>query len=328
MKRIHGFATLMGATGLAMLQVQPVLAQDAFPSEPIHITVAWPAGGGHDLVGRLIANELSEIMDTAVVVNNVTGAAGSTGIRHIAEADPDGYTIGVMGLHAVSQAFMNPAAPELESLQPLVYLSDEPGALQITADAGIETLDEYIAAMQDDPMAFLNGNDPQGGNSFVFANVIPPAIGVEMMRLPYPGHAPTVTALLTGEVQTTTLPIPPILEHANAGTVRVLAVASEERHPQLPDVPTFQELGHDVVVSDFVMLVGPAGIPEDIRAQLEEGLLAAINSDGFQEAAMQNGMVLRPGGGEMATDELSRQIETVYPILEEAGLVADGLERE
>lgn len=326
MKQFRSVYPAIGMAALLASGAMPAAAQDSYPSEPIHITVAWPAGGGHDLVGRLIANELSEIMDTPVVVDNVTGAAGSTGIRHIAEADPDGYTIGVMGLHAVSQAFMNTAAPALDTIEPIVYLSDEPGAIQITADTGITSLEAYVEAVKDDPGAFLNGNDPQGGNSFVFAHVIPEALATPMVRLPYPGHAPTVTALLTGEVQTATLPIPPILEHAKSGTVNVLAVASENRHPQLPDVPTFRELGYDVIVSDFVMLVGPTGIPDDIKAELEAGLLAAINSDGFQEAAAQNGMVLRPGGGEMAASELARQTETVYPILEAAGLVAEGLE--
>ncbi|KPQ21806.1 MAG: Tripartite-type tricarboxylate transporter, receptor component TctC [Rhodobacteraceae bacterium HLUCCA24] len=266
-------------------------------------------------------------MDTPVVVNNVTGAAGSTGMRHIAEADPDGYTIGVMGLHAVSQSFMNPQAPSLDAFEPVVYVSDDPGALQISADTGIGTLEEYVAAMQDDPMALMNGNDPQGGNSFVFAEVIPEALGIEMMKLPYPGHAPTVTALLTGEVQTATLPIPPILEHALAGTVNVLGVAAEERHPQLPDVPTFKEQGYDVVVNDFVMLVAPSGLPDDVRATLEEGLLATLESEAFTAAADKNGMMLRPLGAEAAAAELAAQEETVYPLLERRGLVAEELLR-
>ena len=302
-------------------------AQDDYPSKPIHIVVVWPAGGGHDLVGRLIANELSTIMDTPVVVNNVTGAAGSTGMRHIAEADPDGYTVGVMGLHAVSQSYMNPQAPALDSFDPIVYVSDDPGAIQISADTGIETLEAYIAAMKADPMALMNGNDPQGGNSFVFAEVIPEALGIEMLKRPYPGHAPTVTALLTGEVQTATLPIPPILEHALAGTVNVLGVAAEQRHPRLPDVPTFKEQGFDVVVNDFVMIVAPQGIPAEVRAELEEGLLATLQSDAFTSAAEKNGMMLRPLGAEAASAELARQEETVYPLLERRGLVAPELLR-
>lgn len=263
-----------------------------------------------------------------VVVDNVTGASGSTGIRHIVEAAPDGYTIGVMGLHAVSQAYMNSSAPKLDGLEALAYISDEPGALQISAKLGIDTLEEYLAIAKDDPLALMNGNDPQGGNSFVFAEVISDALGVDMMKLPYPGHAPNVTALLTEEVQTATLPIPPILDHALAGTVNVLGVASETRHPKLPDVPTFKEQGFDFVVNDFVMLVGPKGIPADIRGKLEAGLLAAITSPGFTEAADKSGMVLRPLGAEAAAAELDHQEELVYPLLDKAGLVAPELKRD
>jgi len=303
-------------------------AQVAYPAEPIHITVVWPAGGGHDLVGRLLANELSGVMGTPVVVDNVTGAGGTTGMRHIAGADPDGYTIGVMGLHAISQSFMNTNAPTMLDIDPLVYISDDPGALQIIASTGIETLEEYIAAMQADPGAFLNGNDPQGGNSFVFANVIPQGLGLDVIKVPYPGHAPTVTGLLTGEVQTATLPVPPVLEHYRAGTLRILGVASQSRHPQLPDVPTFIEQGHDIVTSDFNMIVAPRGIPEDVRAALVEGLIASFNSEAFTAAAASSGMVLRVLGPDEAAAELALQVDTVYPLLLDAGLVAAGLERE
>lgn len=327
MKRSQFFTATLGLLAFAAMPMQPAFAEGSYPSEPIHITVVWPAGGGHDLVGRLIGQELTKTLGTAVVVDNVTGAAGSTGVRHIVEADPDGYTIGVIGLHAVSQSYMNSAAPSLDGLDPIAYISDEPGAIQVSASTGIETLDAYLETMKSDPAALINGNDPQGGNSFVFAHTIPAALGVDMIKLPYPGHAPTVTALLTGEVQSTTLPIPPILEHVKAGTVNILGVASAERHPQLPDVPTFREQGYDVVVNDFVMLVSPVGIPADIRTTLEDGLLAAINSDSFQRAAANNGMVLRPGSAEMAAAELATQKELVYPILESAGLVAEGLQR-
>lgn len=325
MKRSQILTSTLGLLAISALPLQPAFAQDAYPSEPIHITVVWPAGGGHDLVGRLVGQELAEALDTAVVVDNVTGAGGSTGVRHIVEADPDGYTIGVIGLHAVSQAYMNTAAPSLDGLDPIAYISDEPGAIQVSAKTGIDSLEAYIDTMKSDPASLINGNDPQGGNSFVFAHTIPAALGVDMIKLPYPGHAPTVTALLTGEVQTTTLPIPPILEHVKAGTVNLLGVASDQRHPQLPDVPTFREQGYDVVVNDFVMLVAPVGIPGEIRSKLEAGLLEAINSDGFQKAAANNGMVLRPGGADMAADELNAQKELVYPILQSAGLVAKGL---
>ena len=311
----------------ALAAPMAALAQDAFPAKPIHIVVAWPAGGGHDIIARLIGQELSTVLGTPVVVDNVTGAGGSTGMRHLETSAPDGYTIGLVGRHAVSQSFMNTNATALDKLQPLAYVSDEPGALQVLAETGITTLEQYVETIKADPMALVNGNDAQGGNSFVFANAIADKLGVQFMQAPYMGHAPNVTALITGEIQTATLPIPPVLEHVRAGTVNVLGVAARERHSLLPDVPTFAEQGYELVVNDFILVAAPVGVPDDIRAKLEQALVAAISSPGFAEAAGRNGTVLRPGDSAMAAEELDRQAETIYPLLEAGGLVAPELAR-
>lgn len=319
---------LASALGLAVLAA-PVagLGQDNYPGKPVRIIVAWPAGGGHDIIARLLGQELGAILGTPVVVDNVTGAGGTTGMRQLEGAAPDGYTIGLVGMHAVSQSFMNTNATPLNKLQPLAYVSDEPGALQVMADTGITTLAQYVETIRADPMALVNGNDAQGGNSFVFANAIANTLDVQFMQAPYVGHAPNVTALITGEIQTATLPIPPVLEHVRAGTVNVLGIAARERHALLPDVPTFAEQGYDLVVNDFILVAAPVGLPEDIRARLESALVAAVSSPGFTKAAGRNGTVLRPGDGAMAAEELERQIEAVYPLLEAGGLVAPELAR-
>lgn len=330
MKHIRKIKTALSVIALATAATATTVAtaQAEYPSQPIHIVVAWPAGGGHDIVARLIGQEMSNALGTSVVVDNVTGAGGSTGMRHLERAAPDGYTIGIMGMHAISQAFMNTNATSLENLQPLAYVSDEPGALQITAATGITSLDAYVAHMQANPGSLVNGNDPQGGNSFVFANAISKVLDIEMMQLPYQGHAPNVTALITGEIETATLPIPPVIEHTRAGTVNVLAVAARERHHLLPDVPTFSELGYDLFVNDFILIAGPVGIPDDVRARLEAALVDAINAPAFVEAAQRSGMVLRQGGADMAAAELQTQIDTVYPLLDAAGFVATALRRD
>ena len=319
---------LASALGLAVLNA-PVagLAQDGYPNKPVRIVVAWPAGGGHDIIARLLGQELSTILSTPVVVDNVTGSGGTTGMRQLEGAAPDGYTIGLVGMHAVSQSFMNTNATPLNKLQPLAYVSDEPGALQVAAETGIATLDQYVEAVKADPMALVNGNDAQGGNSFVFANAIAETLDVQFMQVPYMGHAPNVTALITGEIQTATLPIPPVLEHVRAGTVNVLGIAARERHALLPDVPTFTEQGFDLVVNDFLLVAAPVGVPDDIRAKLEAALVKAVSSPGFSEAASRNGTVLRPGDAVMAAEELERQVETIYPLLEGGGLVAPELAR-
>lgn len=326
MKRRSLLAGLL--SGFVFSTFAPASSQEHYPGEPIHIVVVWPAGGGHDLVARLLGQELSAGMGVPVVVDNVTGAAGSTGLRHLQGAAADGYTIGIMGMHAISQSFMNVNAPALDGFTPLAYVADEPGGLQVAASTGIETVEEYVEAVRSDPFSYVNGNDAPGGNSFVFANVIRHALDVEMMQVPYQGHAPTVTALATSEIQSATLPVPPVLEHVRAGTVRMLALAAPQRHPLLPDVPTFTEAGHDIVVNDFIMVVAPQGLPDPVRGRLEAGLVAAMESEGFRQRAQANGLVLRPGGADLAAVELERQIETIYPLLETQGLVADALRRD
>lgn len=327
MKLIRPF---FAAAGMAAILATLPAAADAqeFPAEPLHIVVVWPAGGGHDIVARLLGAELTEILDVPVVVDNVTGAGGATGMRHLENAKPDGYTIGIMGMHAVSQSFMNTNATRLENIEPVAYISDEPGALQVSATTGIETLEDYVSAMTEDPSAIINGNDPQGGNSFVFANVAADGLGIQMVQIPYAGHAPNVTALITDEVGSATLPIPPVLDHYRSGKVNILGVMSEERHPLLPDVPTFKEVGYDIVANDFIMAVAPKDVPADRLAVLEEAITAAVEADGFAERATETGMVLRPAGADVAAEELARQVDVIYPLLEKGDLVDPELARK
>lgn len=320
--------TLLAATGILAALVAPGAALADYPERPIHIVVAWPAGGGHDIAARLLGASLSQQVGVPVVIDNVTGAGGSTGVRHLEQADADGYTIGLIGMHAISQSFMNPNATRLDALEPVAYISDDPGALQVTAATGIETLEGYIEALRADPGALINGNDPQGGNSFVFANALSQAIELPIVQIPYQGHAPNVTALITNEIASATLPIPPVLEHHRGGTVRILGVMSPERHPMLPDVPTFREQGVDLVANDFVMIAAPTGLDPQVAQTLSAAIVAAVENPTFAEPAERNGMVLRPGDAEMAVSELQRQVDLIYPLLESAGLVSAALARQ
>ncbi len=298
-----------------------------FPSKPISLVVVWPAGGAHDVAARLLAEYAGEHLPVTVVVENVTGAAGSNGMRHVERARPDGYTIGLMGMHALVQSFMNPNAPSLDALQPLAFVSSEPGALQIRADAGIDTLDEYIAALREEPGSIIHGNDAMGGNTFVFASRVENFFGIEMTRVPYGGHAPNTAALISGEIQSATLPVPQIAQHHESGAIKVLGVMGEERHFMLPDVPTFKEQGHDLVSGDYYMLFMPKNVPAEVAEKLEAAFLAAMEDERFQQRARQVGLEILPAGMEGASAALDEQVETIYPILLEYGLVHESLKR-
>jgi tripartite-type tricarboxylate transporter receptor subunit TctC len=294
---------------------------DEFPAEPVSVVVAWPAGGVHDTAARIVAEHLAKRLPTPVVVTNVTGAGGSTGVRHVEQADPDGYTLGLMGMHALSQNYMNPNATALNDLEPLAYLGPEPGSIQVSVDSGIESLSQLIETLKQEPGSIVNGNDAPGGFSYVMAAMMENALDVELTKVPYQGFAPTVAAVLSGEVMSSTLPVPQLAEQHKSGQVKILGVAAEQRHFFAPDVPTFKEQGFDFVAGDYYMFYLPKNVPEERRSRLESALYETLLDPDFQQAAQKAGLILEPKNSAETKEFLTHQDQKVYPILLRAGLV-------
>lgn len=313
---------LFSGVALALVAGPTISAQaQDYPSEPVTMVVGWPAGGGQDTVGRLVAEHLDQQLPVSVVVTNVPGAAGANGVREVEEAAPNGYTIGTMGLHGVAQAYINPNATAMENIQPLVLVNIDPAALSVRADSGIETLEQYLEYAKENPGAIINGNDSPGGFSFLTAEFIKRNFEIDFTMVPYQGYAPTVAALVADEVQSATLPIPMVAELGASGDVNILAVAAEERHFRTPDVPTFKELGYDFEFTDFVLIFGPKDMPEDVKSALESALLAAMDSEGFKASAANIGLILNPLGSDDTTALVQRLDDEVYPVMLDAGLV-------
>lgn len=302
------------------LALTPAIADD-FPADPITIIVNWPAGGGQDTSARLIAEWASKKADVPIVVSNVTGAGGANGIRHAAEADPTGYTIGIMGSSFVARGYLNANATPIGDVSPLVFFGPDPGALEVRADAGINSVEEYIAKLKAEPGSIINGNDAPGGSSHIVASVFESTFGVEMTKVPYQGYAPTVAAIISGEVQSATLPVHQLVDQHKAGDVKILAVAAEARHFLVPDVPTFKELGFDFVAGDWRALFAPNGVPEDRMAYLETLFMETMSDPAFQEAAQKAGFMVTPMPADSTKDWILAHDEAVYPILLDAGLV-------
>ncbi|MHB2266480.1 Bug family tripartite tricarboxylate transporter substrate binding protein [Aliihoeflea sp. PC F10.4] len=295
-------------------------AQD-FPSENMTMVIGWPAGGAQDTVGRLVAEHLGQQLSTTVVVSNVPGAAGANGVREVETAEPDGYTIGTIGLHGVAQAYINENATAMDAIEPLALVNIDPAALTVSSSMDISSLEEFIAFAKENPGVVINGNDSPGGFSFLNAQFIERNLEIEMTKVPYQGFAPTVAALVAGEVETVTLPVPLLADLHEAGDVKILGVAAAERHFAAPDVPTFQEQGIDYVFSDYVVIFGPKGLPEDVKGTLEAALLAAMDTDGFKASAETIGLILDPQGADAARETIANVDAEVYPVMLDAGLV-------
>jgi tripartite-type tricarboxylate transporter receptor subunit TctC len=312
---------LAGASALSTV-LPPVHGRaQSYPSGPVTLIVAWPAGGGSDISMRLVADALSRKINVPVVVLNKPGAGGAIGHREIITAKPDGYTFGMFSSGGIALPYMNAQANTTDEFEPLAFFGDDPNALSVSIASGISSLKEYVERARANPNKLRNGNDQPGGSSFLAVAQYERALNFKVTRVSYGGFAPTVTALLAGEIDSATVPVPDTIEHHKGGKLKILGVSGTERHYLAPDVPIFREQGFDVVVGSWRCLVGPKGMPADRIAFLESNLIAVLKDPEFQAKARQAGFIVGPGDAKMTAARWKSDDAALYPILLEAGLV-------
>jgi tripartite-type tricarboxylate transporter receptor subunit TctC len=270
---------------------------------------------------RMVAESATKTLGVPVVVVNKPGAGGALGTRDIASAAPDGYTIGMDGIGVLARQYLVPNATLMKDLQPVVFFGVDTGALVVRADTGWNTVGDFVKAAKANPGKIKNGNDDPGGSSYLTIAVFERELGIQVTRVSYKGYAPTVAALLAGEVQAATVPVPDALEHHKAGKVRIIGVSDTKRHFAAPDVPTFKEQGFDVVFGSWRTIFGPKGIPADRLKVLEAKLLEAMKDKAFQDRARNAGFSVGPMGAEETMARWRKDDALIYPILDDAGLV-------
>ena len=172
-----------------------------FPSEPITLIVAWPAGGGSDISMRLIADALSKQIGVPVVVLNKPGAGGAIGHREIANAKPDGYTIGMFSSGGIALPYLNAQANTFDELQPIAFFGEDPNALQVSNASGIASLKDFVDRARANPGKIKNGNDQPGGSSYIGAALYEKLLNIKLTKVSYAGFGPTVIGLMGGEVE-------------------------------------------------------------------------------------------------------------------------------
>ena len=296
-------------------------AQEKFPSKPITLIVPWSAGGGSDTSMRLLAAAASKYLGQPLVVENKPGAGGAEGTRVLASSKPDGYTIGMVGSGVVARQYGNPNANALSDLQPIAFFGADPNAVTANPKTGFKNADDFVKAAKASPGKIKNGNDKPGGASYIAAAVVENDLGIKLTKVPYDGYAPTVTALMAGELDTATVPVPDVIEHAKAGKLTILGVLDTHRHFLAPNVPTFKEQGYNMVIGSWRMIIGPKGIPADRLAMLEKGLLETMKDPDFVKKANAAGFAIDPKGIKDSETFLKSYDDQLYPILKDAGLV-------
>ena len=259
-------------------------AQSDYPSKPITFIVGYPAGGVTDLMARALAEPVEKILGQPVVVSNKPGASASLSLALLAQAKPDGYTIGMtpsaatLFLPIVQKVNYDP----LKDFTYIIGAANYAMALVVKADAPWKDFKEFLAYAKKNPGKVKYGQGgPHQVATFVM-EVLGKQQGVQWESVPFVGEPDQIAAVLGGHITAATS-TSSYLPHVRSGQMKILALMSNKRWPEFPEIPTLKDLGFDLVVDGLMGVAGPKGLPDPIRAKLEQALTQAIKAPPYLE---------------------------------------------
>lgn len=326
-RRLAAYACSALAAGtLAVAAISPAAASD-FPTKPIRIIVAFPAGGTTDRDARVLATGLSEVVGQPVVVENIVGGGGVIGTRAAVRAPADGYTLLYSGVSAITinpHLYDNLDFDPLGDLEPIILGTSGSLALYATPGFAPTTADELIAHAKANPGTVNYGISGIGSLPQIVTEIFKGETGVELTMVPYRGSADAIPALISGETDIMFNPVGDGLQHVRSGALRALFVMTPERLSDLPDVPTSGEAGLPQLTFGYYSgMLAPKGTPAEILDRLNEALNEALGKPNVTAALSSAGNVI--GGG--TADEFRELLTTDHArygaIMEAAGIKAE-----
>ncbi len=272
MKSKFIFAALT-SVGLAA-SVLPAATQD-YPARPVRMVVPFAAGGGTDLVGRIVAQELSKGLKQQFYIENKAGAAGQVGTDLVAKSSPDGYTLlwtvtdGLSVLPAVKASLPYKIPDDFAFIAGILQL---PFAVSVNAKVPLKSMADLIAYAKANPGKLNFGSAGVGSAPHLGIALINTAANLNMVHVPFAGLGPATNALIAGTVDIGLVTPPQARPHVESGAIRVLAVTGNKRYAAMPNVPTLKEMGLNVSTIVGYGLSAPAGTPEPVLAKLRQGI--------------------------------------------------------
>ena len=255
-------------------------AAAAYPAKSVRLLVGFAPGGGTDSAARTVAVKLSELLGQTVVVDNRPGAGGNIAADAVANAAPDGYTIGLANIGSLA---VNPHMPDgtpYKTLKDFAMISNGVtfgNILVVRTDSNIKTLADYIAAAKNKEKPLFYGSPGLGSAGHLAGELLQARTGTSAEHINYKGGGPAMTALLAGDIQAIFASAPTAIPQVKGGKLRAIAVTGAQRSKALPDVPTVAELGFPgYQATNWYSFVAPARTPDAIVKKLNEAIVAAL----------------------------------------------------
>ncbi len=280
MLKLLGKTVFIGAMVLAA-----GAAYAEYPEKPIQVIVGYSAGGGTDVMARTVGPFLEKYLGSgaSIVVKNMPGASGQIGVTEVANADPDGYTLGTYNLPGMMARTLDRKADyDADSFTYLANVVNDPNVIVTSKKGDLDTFDKLMAAAKADPGAITVGMSSLGGDDHFMLTKLQNMTDTEFTIVPFRGSAPARTALMGGHVAMGILNISEVAKFQEQ--INVLGVALAKRSEFAPDVPTFKEQGLDLVNGSMRGFVAPKGLPKDVETKLLDAFRKLADDPEFLKA--------------------------------------------
>jgi tripartite-type tricarboxylate transporter receptor subunit TctC len=312
----------LGAALLTLLALSVPCGAQNYPGKQIELVVPFVAGGTTDTVARLISQRLSDQWGQPVIVSNRPGGGSSIGTGLVAKAAPDGYTLLVTTIaFAINASLQKQSYDALKDFTAVSELSTIPLMLVVHPSLPINNLKEFVAYSKAQPAGLDYATSGPGTSTHLAAEMFNAMTGSKLVHVPFKGNAEVINALVGGHVKVHFALTASTLQHVRNGTLRVIAVTTEKRLPDLPDVPTIAELGYPAYeISSWQGVFAPAGTPKEIVARLNREIVTMLKTPEVHARITREGAIPVGNSPEEFSARFKNEVEKWARVAKSAGL--------
>lgn len=301
----------------------PLAVAASYPGKPIRIVVPFPAGGGNDLMARMLAPPLGVALGQNIVVDNRPGGGANIGAEIVAKAAPDGYVI-LMGavVHAVNATLYGKLGYNLlQDFAPVSLLASTPNIVVVHPSVPVRSVKELIALARARPGQLDFASAGSGSSPHLAGALFNVMAGVTLNHIPYKGSAPAMVGLISGECAIAFVSAPSVIQHVRSGKLRAIAVTGEQRFPMVPDLPTVGESGvPGYAAGGWFGLLLPKGVPSDVIARLQTESAKVLKAADMKERMDANGLTIVAGTPEAFAAYLRAEVGKWGNVVRTAGM--------
>ena len=312
----------------AAAQLPSTGSGQAYPAKTVRVIVPYPPGGGNDIIGRAIADELTRRLGQTFFVDNRPGASTAIGAELAARAPADGYHLFVASqttFATVPNFKAKLPYDPVRDFEPVSLLAIQPYLIVVHPSLPVRTVKELIAMAKAQPGKILYASASVGSGSHLFTEMFKAQTGIDMLHIPYKGSGPAVADLLGGQVSLMFSTAGSVHTQVTAGKLRAVAITSAKRHVTLPNLPTVAETLPGFEISQWIAMHAPRAIPRDITERLNSAVAAITQAKGYRERMLAQGYDAEASTPQQLTARIHSELARFGKLIKAIGLKDDGV---